>query len=291
VPLRPVKVTVLGFTPEQLALDKIPARLEDQVCALTGVNPMVAQLTSGAQHKTYNNVQEARKGFYEDTLIPMQLAFATCLEQQLLNDPGMVTGSGKVFVRFSYVNIPCMQDSQADAWERAGKAYQQSQIIKRSEAREALGLEWGPEDEVYYDETKPQVMLPGQEGGPNGPAIPGGDEDGGADAPGDEGGGDDEDADAGSASGKGSAGGRDGGGRGAARDPGADGPGGGPGPNPWANVRAAVVVLNPAPPKVPDPFGSASPGRKGGRPGEATDRSTAPLERVRIRMPSRKGRR
>jgi HK97 family phage portal protein len=53
-------VVPIGFSPEQLALDKIPARLEDQICALTGVNAMVAGVTSGAQHKTYCLPADAR---------------------------------------------------------------------------------------------------------------------------------------------------------------------------------------------------------------------------------------
>ena len=149
IPGGPFEVVPIGFTPEQLALDKIPARLEDQICALTGVNAMVAQLTSGAQHKTYANMAESRRALYEDTLIPMQARLAECLEHQLLGDPGMGDPEKEEIV-FSYEGIACLQEDQDARWVRVGNAYKAG-VITRATAKGMLSLDFDDDDEVYVD--------------------------------------------------------------------------------------------------------------------------------------------
>lgn len=140
----------IGFTPEQLALDKIPARLEDQICALTGVNPMVAGLTSGAQHKTYANQGESKRGLYEETIIPMQARLAECLEHQLLGDPGMGDPETEEIV-FSYDGIPCLQEDQDRLHARVREDYKGG-LITRAVAKSKLDLDFDEDDDdVYVD--------------------------------------------------------------------------------------------------------------------------------------------
>lgn len=149
----------LGFSPEELSLDTIPARLEDQICALTGVSAMLAGLTSGAQHKTYNNVSEARRSFYEDTLIPMQAGVAECLEHQILDDVGIGDAATQE-VAFSYDRIMCLTEDQDKVWIRAATAYEKGGI-RRSEYRDIIGLEWDKADEVYFIQPVVPEVDPG----------------------------------------------------------------------------------------------------------------------------------
>ena len=147
---RSVKVERLGLSPEELRLDKLPARLEDQVCAAIGVPAMVVGVSSGAQHKTYANYGEARQAAYEDCLIPLQKAIAEGLTHQLLvPDFG---GKPHQRVRWNYAGVQCLSENETEVADRVGKQYQTYQTIKRSEARQALGYDYGPEDEVYYSE-------------------------------------------------------------------------------------------------------------------------------------------
>lgn len=147
----PFQVTTLGFSPEQMALDKIPARLEDQISSLTGVNAMIALLTSGAQHKTYNNIQESRKSLYEDTIYPIQSRTANKLKFHLLGDPGMGDPDTE---RVSWNNegIPCLQEDQKPIWDRSVAAYKEG-VAKRSEAREMVGLPFDESDELYVSDV------------------------------------------------------------------------------------------------------------------------------------------
>lgn len=158
-------VTPIGMTPEQMALNSIPARLEDQASALTGVNAMIAGLSSGALHKTYANMGEAKAGLYDELIIPMQKAVASVLTHQLLDDIGIGDRASQV-VGWDYSGIPCLEEDRQALWLMLGVAFQTNKWIKRSEARDLAGLEWDEDDEIYASEAS------GGENPFGGPAVP-----------------------------------------------------------------------------------------------------------------------
>jgi HK97 family phage portal protein len=146
---RGMKVQKLGMSPEEMRLDKIPARLEDTIHSLCGLSPMVTNASSGKDHKTYANYGEGRKAAYEDCLIPMQASFAECVTWNLLK-ADFTEGDR---VRFDYGGIKCLLENETEVGERAGKAYQTYQGITRAEYREAIGLDWTDEDEIFFDQA------------------------------------------------------------------------------------------------------------------------------------------
>jgi len=146
---RNMKVVKLGMTPEEMRLDKLPARLEDQVCAAIGLPPMVVGMTSGAATKTYANYGEARRAAYEDCLIPMQKSVAECLTHQLLLPD--FTGADRL--RWNYASVQCLSENETEVATRVGMLYQTYQVIRRSEARAAIGQDYTEEDEVYFGEV------------------------------------------------------------------------------------------------------------------------------------------
>lgn len=150
---RGMKVQKLGMSPEEMRLDKIPARLEATVHSVVGLSPMVTNADSGKDHRTYANYGEARKAAYEDCLIPMQGSFAECLTFNLLAKD-FAEGDR---VRWDYSGIKCLAQNETEVAERVGKQYQTYQTITRAEAREMQGLDWLPEDEVFFDEASKRV--------------------------------------------------------------------------------------------------------------------------------------
>lgn len=151
---RGMRVQKLGMSPEDMRLDKIPARLEDTIHSLIGLSPMVTNASSGKDHKTYANYGEARKAGYEDCLIPMQGSYAECLTVNLL-EKDFSEGDR---VRFDYSGIKCLAQNETEVAERVGKQYQVYQTITRAEAREMQGLDWLPEDEVFFDQASKRTV-------------------------------------------------------------------------------------------------------------------------------------
>jgi HK97 family phage portal protein len=155
-------VTKLSFTPKEMSLADLPDRFEDRICSLTGVNPMVAGLTSGGSHKTFANYAEARRAFYEDTLIPLLKAMARTLTQQLLSDFPAPAGA---YVRWCFKSVQALREDANAVAERAGLLYQDKRVLTLNEARRSMGEPEVPGGDKFADGSTPEE-------GPSKPAPP-----------------------------------------------------------------------------------------------------------------------
>ena len=85
----PVDLHKVGFSPEELALDRLPASYERRVCSNLKVPPMVVGLGAGDDSKTYANYGEAIDDFWQRTIIPVEERKGSELEAQLFRLFGM----------------------------------------------------------------------------------------------------------------------------------------------------------------------------------------------------------
>jgi hypothetical protein len=131
-----------GMGPEELGLDRVLDRPEAMICAALGVNPLVLGLPSGRDSRTYSNIAEARRGAWEDAIIPMQDAIADTLEYSLLylNDPqtgdliGEFGDPEGLQVWWDRSEVAALQEDAAERWTRAVGGFE-SDLVKRNEAR------------------------------------------------------------------------------------------------------------------------------------------------------------
>jgi len=70
IPEIPVDVKQVGFSPEQLVLDKVRSVPAARICSALGLDPIVIGLPS--ENKTFSNYSEARESAYEMTVVPLQ---------------------------------------------------------------------------------------------------------------------------------------------------------------------------------------------------------------------------
>ena len=139
------KVTTVSFSPSELNLRELRRIPEERVSAVLGVPAIVAGLGAGLDRSTFANMAEAREQAWESGLIPLQAIIADDLSSQLLpdfdDDP-----TANVFFDYSEVRV-----LQADATDlaRRWRELVEGSIAKRSEARAALDLPVGPEDDIY----------------------------------------------------------------------------------------------------------------------------------------------
>ena len=145
VPALPVEIQNPGFSPEQLALDKLAQASVPRICAAIGIDPMVLGLPS--DQKTYANMAEAREKTYEQMLIPLQGIFDTQLTLQLAGQlpgwrPGDVLGR-------DYSNVRSLQDDMDKLYARQTRAVG-GPWLTPNEARAKLGLKPLPGGEALY---------------------------------------------------------------------------------------------------------------------------------------------
>lgn len=148
-----VNVTKLGLSPEDLALDKIRDVPEDRITAALGLNAMCLGLTSGANAKTYANYAAAVQASYHAGLIPLQTRIAETLYRQLL--PDFESDVKRHTVRWDYSAVQALQESQ-DAVAKRQVLLFNSDLITRATVLTSLGMDSGPEDDVYHH----QIVVP-----------------------------------------------------------------------------------------------------------------------------------
>lgn len=148
----PLKVERLSMSPEDLALDKLRTFPEDRICAAMKLSPMVLNLTSGAQAKTYANFETALKAAYLGCLVPLQKTFAKAITRQLLPDVGGI--SGKQFFEWNYDNVPALAEDMDKRASRAAQLFKEG-VIKRGKACELVNIECPPDDDLYVFDVQP----------------------------------------------------------------------------------------------------------------------------------------
>jgi len=129
-------VNTWGFSPEQMAFDKIRNVPEERICALFGLSPIVVGLGAGLNRSTYSNYQEAREAAYEACMVPLWNTIADQLSGQLLPQYGL--DPAKVRLRFDCSKIRGLDQSEREQHEKVREDFIAG-IISKEEARGVLG--------------------------------------------------------------------------------------------------------------------------------------------------------
>jgi HK97 family phage portal protein len=112
----PIKVTQLGFSPEQMNLRSLRRIPEERVTAILGVPAVVVGLGAGLDRSTFANYSQAREAAYESNIIPTQRLFAEELRTQLLGD---FDDPNRTEIDFDLAKVRVLQDDQNALHERA----------------------------------------------------------------------------------------------------------------------------------------------------------------------------
>lgn len=153
------KLVELGFSPEKLALDKLPQNAISRIAAAIGVAPMSVGLPDPG--KTYSNLAEANRTSW-GTVVAIQELVGEALRWQLLPEP-IATDAGltspgcnphEYVIEYDYSNIQELQES-LDAIATRVRENFKADVIRRNEAREELGYEPDPiAGDLYFGEIQ-----------------------------------------------------------------------------------------------------------------------------------------
>ena len=106
----PVDVTMPGFSPQQMVIDKVRAVPEQRLCGSFGIPASVLQLGTGLENSNTNgNKTDDREQAYESCVIPTLLAVSRQLTQSLIPDFG---DPRQLRVWFDLSNVRCLQNDE-----------------------------------------------------------------------------------------------------------------------------------------------------------------------------------
>jgi SPP1 gp7 family putative phage head morphogenesis protein len=108
---------------------------ESRICSAFQVPPQLVGAQVGLEHATYSNYEEARKSFWQETLMPIYTAHADIINLHLAPDFGE-----NIRVRWDFSGVAALQEDVNKVHERTrlnlGSGY-----ITVNEARQAIGLD------------------------------------------------------------------------------------------------------------------------------------------------------
>lgn len=144
----------ISLNMEELAFDALRRVPEARISAGFLIPPEYSGLTVGLEHSTYNNVNEARKGFFEDTIVQLLALDAGELEQDLGDDFG-----GNLIIEHDLSKVVALQENE-DAKHARAVAGWNAGLMKQNEARRMIGLSDDPAGDVYKAPAAPAFGAP-----------------------------------------------------------------------------------------------------------------------------------
>ncbi len=136
----PVEVSMPGYSPEQLNLDKIREIPERRICAVLGIPPVVVGL---GEEPTYSNYATAREAAYEAYLAPLWRLISRTFTSGLAE----ILGGNRL--EFDLDSVRALQEDLDKLHLRAREDYRAG-LVTREEARAMLGLESSANDALYF---------------------------------------------------------------------------------------------------------------------------------------------
>ena len=100
-------ISKLGLTPEEMALDIIPAHVERRISAVLGISPLVSGLASDP---TYSNYKTAREAATEEFLVPMWQLVADSISDALV--PEFATKQRGWRLAYDLTNVRSQQEDR-----------------------------------------------------------------------------------------------------------------------------------------------------------------------------------
>ncbi len=160
------KVEVVGFSPEQLILDRLPQSAVARVASAVGVASMSIHLPD--PNKTYSNLAEANRASW-GTVVSTHELVDEALRWQLLPDFG--EDPYRTVVERDYSHIQELQES-LDAIHTRTREDWKAGLIKLKDAQEQLGYEADEEDgDRYFPGTGGDEMAEPELPGPDSRAL------------------------------------------------------------------------------------------------------------------------
>jgi HK97 family phage portal protein len=127
----------IGSSLNELEVSHLDARVESRICMIFDIPPILAGVKVGLDRSTFSNYAEARRSWWEDSIIPRY----EDLLDEMQNDLGAEFGvDGKnAVVAFDYSRTPVAVSREAERMAQLVEAYKNGAVTK-NELRDALGL-------------------------------------------------------------------------------------------------------------------------------------------------------
>lgn len=144
---RGMDVKPLGLNLKDLEFPDLRTISESRVCMTLGVHPVLIGAKVGLDASTFTNYREARRSFWDETLMSLQRRFRDPLRSKLVPE---FTGPGRRPIELKWDNseVLALREAESERWTRATNALARGGIT-RNDFRRTVGLPPVPNGDVF----------------------------------------------------------------------------------------------------------------------------------------------
>ena len=133
-----VEWQAMSMTPQEMVFNDLDARSEARICMTYRVPPLYIAAKIGMDRSTYSNYTEAKKSFYENTIVAEWRFLASQIWEQLL--PHYEENKNGYYCEFETSEVKALTEDANARHDRAIKGYV-SGVLTRDESRDIIGLD------------------------------------------------------------------------------------------------------------------------------------------------------
>lgn len=142
-----------GLTFQEMGFTDLDQRNELRICQVLRVPPIIVGTRGGLARSTFSNYGEARKAWWEDTLLPLYKYLSDTIDAQLAPDFG-----DDIDTEWDFSEVPALKDNRDAQWTRATTAWQAGMITLNMALKE-IGLEQiGDSGDVFMRPSTVQMI-------------------------------------------------------------------------------------------------------------------------------------
>ncbi|MFJ2567887.1 phage portal protein [Streptomyces sp. NPDC087568] len=156
-------VKTLGLDLTKLEFPDLRTISETRICSVFGVPPILVGAKAGLDRSTFANYSEARRSFWEETLMPLQRRIGDVIRRRLLPmvNETMFEVPRRVTVKWDRSEVLALKESEQAIWERANQALRAGAITV-NDFRRIVRLPLVPGGDVFL---RPAGVTPTQADG------------------------------------------------------------------------------------------------------------------------------
>jgi HK97 family phage portal protein len=132
----------VGLDFKEMDFKNLDQRSEVRICMVMDVPPVIVGALIGLLRSTYDNVENAQKMWWHNTLVPLY----EYLDDQLMEKFAVNFGDD-IELKWDFTKVPALQEDTKELWARNRYAFTDG-VMKLNEAREGIGLD---RDEEFGD--------------------------------------------------------------------------------------------------------------------------------------------
>lgn len=115
----------IGLDMREMDFGNLRSMSEARICSVFGVPPILAGIQIGLERSTFANYREAKKSFWEETMMPVFRKIRDKFQNELAVDFG-----DDIEVDFDFSQVQALQEDVNEAWRRATEAFKASMITR-----------------------------------------------------------------------------------------------------------------------------------------------------------------